>query len=176
MLKAARLNGDTFRELRDDPSTTVQSVSVVAMIGLCYGAGLGLFGYFSGGFSVLGTFTVALTGLFAGISIAFAWSGITFLIMTRLFRRKIAYSQLARPFFFSWSPGLLFIFMLIPSPVVSDIARALGTLWTVVANVFAVKNAVAVSAQQSMLTFIISIVLLTFLGELVLPVIQFLSG
>ena len=174
MLKAACLNGDTFRELRDDPSTTVQSVSLVAIIGLCYGAGLGLFGYFNGDFSALGTSVVILTGLLVGISIAFVWSGVTFLMMTSFFRRKIVYSQLARPFFFSWSPGLLFICMLTPSPVVSDIARALGTIWIVVANVFAVKIAVGVSTQQSMLTFIISIVFLIFLGALVLAVIQFL--
>ncbi len=176
MLQAARLNGDTFRELRDDPSTTVQSVSLVAIIGLCYGAGLGLFGYFNGDFSVLWTPVVILTVLLASISIAIVWSGITFLIMTRLFRRKIAYLQLARPFFFSWSPGLLFLFTLTPNPVVSDITRAVGSVWIVVANVFAVKNAVGVSTQQSMLTFIISIVFLIFLGALVLAVIQFLSA
>jgi hypothetical protein len=35
MQKAARLDGETFRELRDDPSATAQSISLVAIIGLC---------------------------------------------------------------------------------------------------------------------------------------------
>ena len=174
MLRAARLDGATFRELRDDPSTTAQSMFLAGIVGLCYGAGLGLFGYFNGDFSALGTFVVTLTGLVAGISIAFLWSWTTFLIVTRLFRRKIAYSQLARPFLFAWSPGLLFIFMVTPNPVISEISRAVGTVWIVVANVFAVKNAVGISIQQSMLTFIASIVSLIFFGALVLALIEFL--
>src|SRR5713101_1560483 len=110
MLQAARFNGDTFRELRDDPSTTVQSVSLVAIIGLCYGAGPGLFGYFNGDFSALWTSVVViLTVLLASISIAIVWSGIT------------------------WSPGPLFLFTLTPNPVVSDITRAVGSVWIVVA-------------------------------------------
>src|SRR5437667_11101751 len=47
MLKAARFNGDTFRELRDDPTGTAQSISLVAIVGLCYVAGLGIFGLFA---------------------------------------------------------------------------------------------------------------------------------
>src|SRR5713101_298581 len=82
MLRAARLDGDTFRELRDDSSATVQSVSLVAIIGLCYGAGLGLFGFFIAGISLLDIFTITLIGLLAAIVIALVWSGTTFLIVT----------------------------------------------------------------------------------------------
>src|SRR6266849_10624550 len=78
MLKAARLDGDTFRELRDDSSATVQSVSLVAIIGLCYGAGLGFFGFFVAGISLLSIFTIVLIGLVSAVIIAFVWSGTTF--------------------------------------------------------------------------------------------------
>src|SRR5438477_10176311 len=53
MLQAARFNGDTFRELRDDPTGTAQSLSLVAIAGLCYGAGLALSGFFAAGLSML---------------------------------------------------------------------------------------------------------------------------
>jgi hypothetical protein len=171
MLKAARLDGDTFRELRDDASTTVQSISLVAIIGLCYGAGLGFFGFFVAGISILEIFTIILIGLFSAVIIAFVWSGITFLIVTKLFRRTIGYWGLARPFFFSWAPGLLFLLMSSPIPVVSEIIRAAGTAWIGVASVFAVKHAAGFNAQQSMLTFIIGalvlIFILTFIQSLV---------
>ena len=75
MFKAARLDGDTFRELRDDASTSVQSISLIVMIGLCYGAGLGFFGFFVARISVLDLFTITMIGLFSGIIIAFVWSG-----------------------------------------------------------------------------------------------------
>jgi len=109
MLKAARFNGDIFRELRDDPSGTAQSLSLVAMVGLCYGAGLGLFGFFIAGISMLEILTIALIGLLAAILIALVWSATSVLIVTKLFRRRIGYWGFARPFFFSWTPGLLFI-------------------------------------------------------------------
>src|SRR5256712_12770665 len=160
MLKAARLDGDTFRELRDDASTTVQSVSLVAIIGLCYGGGLGFFGFFVDGISLLDTFTIILIGLFSAVIIAFVWSGTTFLIVTKLFRRTVGYWGLSRPFFFSWAPGLLFILMSSPITILFEIIRAVGAAWIGIASVFAVKDAAGLSTQQSMLTFIICVLLL----------------
>src|SRR5712691_7795325 len=75
VLNAPRLDGDTFRELRDDSSATVQSVSLVAIVGLCYGAGLGFFGFFVAGISLLDAFTIILIGLLSAVIIAFVWSG-----------------------------------------------------------------------------------------------------
>jgi len=163
ILKAARLDGDAFIELRDDSSATLQSVSLVAIIGLCYGAGLGFFGFFVTGISLLDAFTIILIGLLFAVIIAFVWSGTTFLIVTKLFRRTIGYWNLARPFFFSWAPGFLFILMSSPIPVISEIIGAAGTAWIGVASVFAVKSAAGFSVQQSMLTFIIGVLVLIFI-------------
>jgi hypothetical protein len=149
ILKAARFNGDTFRELRDDSSATVQSVSLVAIIGLCYGTGLGFFGFFVTGISLLDAFTIVLIGLFSAVIIAFVWSGTTFLVVTKLFRRTIGYWGLARPFFFSWTPGLLFILMSSPIPVISEIIRVAGTAWIGVASVFAVKHAAGLALSRA---------------------------
>jgi hypothetical protein len=174
MVKAARFNGETFRELRDDPSSTAQSVSLIAIVGLCYGAGLGIFGFFVAGISMLEILTITLIGLTAAIVIALVWSATSLLIVRKLFRRGIGYSGFARPFFFSWTPGLLFILMSVPIPIVYEIARATGTVWIGIASVFAVKKAAGISTQQSMLTFITSTVSLIFVGALILSLIQFL--
>ena len=157
ILRAARLDGETFRELRDDQSATAQSLLVVAIIGLCYGAG---FGFFLAGTSLLEVLTIVLLGLFLAFAIAFVWSGTTFLIVTRLFRRTIGYWGLSRPFFFSWAPGLLFILMSSPITILFEIIRAVGAAWIGIASVFAVKDAAGLSTQQSMLTFIICVLLL----------------
>src|SRR2546425_12385229 len=119
--------------------------------------------FFVAGISLLDIFTIVLIGLFSAVVIAFVWSGTTFLIVTKLFRRTIGYWGLARPFFFSWAPGLLFILMSSPIPVVFEIIRAAGTAWIGVASVFAVKHAAGFSAQQSMLTFIIGALVLIFM-------------
>jgi hypothetical protein len=167
MLKAARLNGETFRELRDDPSASAQSVALVPIVSLCYGAGLSLFGFFLAGISATAILAFTLTDLLAGIGIGLVWSGTTFLIVTKLFRRTIGYWGLARPFFFSWSPGLLFILMSSPIPTISAIIRVTGTAWIVVASVFAVKHAAEISVQQSMLTFIIGVLVLIVIQSVV---------
>ncbi len=160
MLRAARLDGEVFRELRDDPSATAQSLLVVAIIGLCYGAG---FGFFLAGTSLLDVLTIVLLGLFSALTIAFVWSGTTFLIVTRLFRRTIGYWGLSRPFFFSWTPGLLFILMSTPITIVFEIFRPVGAAWIGISSVFAVKHAAGFSTQQSMLTFIICVLLLVLI-------------
>ena len=157
MLRAARLDGETFKQLRDDPSATAQSVLLVAIIGLCYGAG---FGFFLAGTSLLDVLTITLIGLFSALAIAFVWSGTTFLIVTRLFRRTIGYWGLSRPFFFSWAPGLLFVLMSSPITILFEVIRAVGAAWIGISSVFAVKHAVGFSTQQSMLTFVICVLLL----------------
>jgi hypothetical protein len=174
MVKAVRFNGDTFRELRDDPSATAQSLSLIAIVGVCYGAGLGLFGFFIAGISMLEVLTITLIGLLAAIVIALIWSLTSLLIVRKLFRGRIGYWAFARPFFFAWTPGLFFVLMSGPIPIVFEIVRATSTVWIGIATVFAVKNAVGISTQQSMLTFITSTVSLIFVGTILLSLIQFL--
>ena len=157
MLKAARLDGEIFKELRDDPSATAQSLLVVAIIGLCYGTG---FGFFLAGTSLLEVLTIVLLGLLLALAIAFVWSGATFLVVTRLFRRTIGYWELSRPFFFSWAPGLLFVLMSSPILILFEVIRAVGAAWIAISSVFAVKHTVGFTAQQSMLTFIICVLVL----------------
>jgi hypothetical protein len=160
MLRAARLDGETFRQLRDDPSATAQSLLVVAIIGLCYGAG---FGFFLAGTSLLDVLTITLIGLSSALFIALVWSGTTFLIVTRLFRRTVGYWGISRPFFFSWAPGLLFILMSAPITIVFEVVRAVGAAWIGIASVFAVKHAAGFGTQQSMLTFILCVLLLVLI-------------
>lgn len=160
ILKAARLQGETFRELRDDPSATAQAISLIAIVGLCYGAGLGFFGFFIAGISPVEVVAITLVGLLAAVLVAFVWSGATFLIVTKIFRGKITYLELSRPFFFSWAPGLLFILMSSPIALLFEIIRAIGAAWIGIASVFAVKHSAGLTTQQSMLTFIICVLLL----------------
>src|SRR4029077_773202 len=164
MLRAARLDGETFREIRDDPSATAQSLLVVVIIGLCYGVG---FGFFLAGASSRDVLTIVLLSLFSALAIAFVWSGTTFLIVTRLFRRTIGYWGLSRPFFFSWAPGLLFVLMSSPIVLLFEVIRAVGAAWIAISSVFAVKHAAGFSTQQSMLTFIICVLLLVLVVSII---------
>lgn len=169
MIGALRLNGETFRELRDDQVATAQSIFIVAVASLCYGGGLSLSLFFLASLSAVDVIALTLADLIAGLAIAFVWSGVTFVIVTRVFHKKIDYLNLARPFFFSWTPGLVFIFMASPIAVVSELVRAIGTVWIVLGTVFAVKHAAGVSTIESVGTFTLCGLLLF----LVLAVLQF---
>jgi hypothetical protein len=162
MIGAAKFNADTFKQLRDDSATTLQSIILVPIIGLCYGIGLGLNGFFVAGFSMNETVLVTLLSLVSAGIIAIIWSITTFLIVTKLFNRSIGYPSLTRPFLFSWTPGVLFIVLLSPNPIVSEGFRILATAWVGVASIFAVRHASGLTLQQSMITFIVSILILVF--------------
>jgi hypothetical protein len=162
MLGAAKFNADTFKQLREDPTTTLQSIILVPITGLCYGIGLGLYGFFIVSFSASETVLVILLSLISAGIIAIIWSLTTFLIVTKLFNRSISYPSLTRPFLFSWSPGLLFVLLSSPNSFVSEGIRILATAWVGVASIFAVRYAGGLTLQQSMITFIMSILILVF--------------
>ena len=174
MLGAARFNADTYKNLRDDPTKTLQSILLIPLTGLSYGIGLGLNGFLVVGLLPSETVLVIVLGLISAGVIAILWSLTNFLIVTKLFARTIGYSSLTRPFLFSWTPGLLYILLLSPNMFVSEVFRTLATAWVGVASVFAVRHAGGITFQQSMITFILSIWILVFtqiLLESLLPLI-----
>ena len=162
MVGAARFNADILKQLRDDPTKTLESILLVPLTGLCYGLGLGLNGFLVAGLSANETVLVIVLGPISAAIIAILWSLTNFLIVTKLFNRTIGYSSLTRPFLYSWTPGILFILLLSPNPFISEGFRILATAWVGVASIFAVRHAGGVSLQQSMITFILSVLILVF--------------
>lgn len=162
MLGAARLNGDTFKELRDDPGATLQSIALVPVTGLCYGIGITGFIFIETGISLDEAILVILLGLVSASIIALTWSATNYVLVTRLFRKTISYRSLTRPFLFSWTPGLLLTLISVPNSSISEAFRAVATGWIAISSIFAVRYASGVSIQQSMIMFILSVLILLF--------------
>ncbi len=59
------------------------------------------------------------------------------------------------PNVFASSPGLVFLLMSVPASFVADIVRAVGLAWIEISTVIAVKTALGVDSQRSILTFIL---------------------
>ena len=57
--------------------------------------------------------------------------------------------------FFSSSPGLVFLVMSIPVSPIPDVARAIGIAWIAISTVIAVKTALGLDTQRSLVIFII---------------------
>lgn len=161
MWKVARLDRETIEDLKSDSTATAQAVAIAVLAGLSYGLGFGLFL----GTTIDSVLLAAGSGIVAGLLIGFTWLSLTFVIGSRLFRGVTSYWGLARPFFFAWSPGLLFLFMSVPTAPIPDLARGIASAWIIIATVLAVKHSMGLETQQSLLTFIL--VFFVFVGVLI---------
>jgi hypothetical protein len=163
MLRSARLDGAMFRSLRDDSSATRQAVVTLALAGLCFGLGFAV----SLGADLSGVLLSGAVGIGAGILLGFVWLTLTYLVVTKLFKGASSYWGLGRPVFFATSPGLIFLLMMIPDTVVSEVFRVIGLVWITTSIIIAVKNSVGFDGQRSLVTFIIvSIILIIAYGLL----------
>jgi hypothetical protein len=151
MVQSARLNSANFLSLKEDPTATGQALVVLALAGTSFGIGFTS----SIGVRDLWVLLGALIGAVIGVVLGFVWVSLTFLIGTRIFRATSDYWSLARPMFFASSPGLVFLLMSVPASFVADIVRAVGVAWIAISTVIAVKTALGVDGQRSILTFIL---------------------
>lgn len=151
IVQSARLNSTNFLSLKEDPAATGQAFVVLALAGTSFGIG------FTVSVGVRGLWLLLGAGLGAaiGIVLGFVWATLTFLIGTRVFHATSDYWSLARPMFFASSPGLVFLLMSIPISFVADVTRAVGVGWIAISTVIAVRTALDIDNQRSILTFIL---------------------
>jgi len=142
MLGAATLNIDTFEEVEADETATMQAAAVVSMVAVA--SAIGAVG--SGGGSLL----------FAPVSQIIAWliwSGVTYLIGTKVFAGTATWGELLRTLGFAQAPGVLYLFGILPF-VGGSIRFAIG-IWMLVAGVIAVRQALDFSTGKAILTVLI---------------------
>ena len=87
MSKTSRLDRETFLNLKRDDGANLQSVSVVALAGSCYGLGYSLFF----GADLSGVILATVIGCAAGVFLAFVWLSLTFLVGTKIFGSATSY-------------------------------------------------------------------------------------
>ncbi len=132
MLRAAKLDSMLYEEVEHDPGATGQALAVV----LLSAAAAGLGSPMGGG---LGTMTV--NAIIAIVS-WFVWSGIVYLIGTRLLpepQTEADYGQLLRTIGFSSAPGVLRVVGFIP--VLGWAVSLIAQVWMLAAMVIAVRQA-----------------------------------
>jgi len=151
MAKSARLDGATFRGLREDSHATRQAVLALALSGFSLGLGYRAWT----GDDFYGIVLGGALGVVLGLVVGFVWLSLTYLVVTRLFRGSSSYWSLGRPIFFASSPAVIFLLMLIPGSPAALIVYYIGLIWIALANVFAIKNAMGFDNQRSFMTFII---------------------
>lgn len=164
IIRIARLDKDTFREIKEDRSATGQAVAVLLLVGLSYGLGFSIFnGLQTNSLSANQVISGTIANMIFTDFAAFIWSATVFLVGTKLFQGKTGFWELARPLFFSAAPGILFILIAIPIRPIIVAATIIASAWIVSAEFVALKSAMGFNTQRALLTSVVGLLTLIFI-------------
>jgi hypothetical protein len=164
IIRTARFDQDAFRELKADRSATGQAVAVLLLVGLSYGLGYSVFtGVQKRMLSPDYVISQTLANMIITDFAVFVWSATVFLVGTKLFQGKTGYWELARPLFFSTSPGILFVLIVIPLWPVIVAAAVVASAWIISAEFVALKSAMGFNTQRALLTSVVGLLILIFI-------------
>lgn len=159
--KAATLDRGMVLELKENRTATGQSIAVLVFTALAIGIGSTLqTELLSKNFSLYGIIVGGLGGIITGCFSAFVWSGTLYLVGTKLFQGKTTFWELARPMFFASSPGLLFILIAIPVPVLYRAVAIIAAAWVVLLQGFVLKQVMGFNTQRTVLTLAVGFMIL----------------
>jgi hypothetical protein len=154
MRRAAMLDASLYEEVEHDSSATGQAAVVVALSAVASAIGLA----FRGGPGLIS----GVVGTVVGWAV---WSGITFLIGTRLFNGRATWSEVLRTLGFAQAPGVLMALAIIPI-LGRPIAFIVG-LWVAVAGFVALRQALDIDAMKTFFTVLIGMVALVLVRGLI---------
>ena len=156
MLRAARLDGSLYEEVRADAGATGQALTVVALLAVAHGVGSMIRGASFGENPVIGF----LFGALGEIVFFAAASGAIYLFGNRVFGGKSTYAQVLRPFGFSIVPGLLILL----ASLVSLLATGAQTpvlvaiiAWRLAAGYIATRQAIGLDASRSSIVLLVGV-------------------
>ncbi|HEV2147638.1 MAG TPA: YIP1 family protein [Longimicrobiaceae bacterium] len=145
MMGAATLNVATYEEVEADRTATGQAAAVVAIVAVA---------------SAIGAADGGIGAIIGGLITAFVgwliWSGITYLVGTRLFGGTADWGELLRTLGFAQSPGVLYALGIIP--LLGGLIRFAVMIWILVAVIIAIRQALDFSTGKAVATALVGLV------------------
>ena len=171
MVRAAKLDVNLYESVEADTKATKEALIVVIIVSVLSGIGAGIAGLMTGAGALK-----FLWGLLGGIASALIgwiiWSWLTWLIGTKLLkgpRTSATWGELLRTIGFAHSPGVLRLFVFIP--VIGGIIAFAVMIWSLIAAVIAVRQALDFSTWRALgtciLGWIIMVVIVALVGLLI---------
>ena len=139
MRGAALLEVPVYEEVEHDTTATPQAAVVVGIVAVAAAIG----GLSTGGRGVIS----GLVGAYVGWLI---WSGVTFLIGTRLFAGTATWGELLRTIGFAQSPGVLRVLGIIP--LLGWLVAIAVFVWQLVCGIVAIRQALDFDTGKAILT------------------------
>jgi len=162
MINAAKLNVDFFNAVEHDESKNKEALTVVIIAAVASAIGNGIGGIFANGF--IGGLMGALFGLLMIVAGYYIWSYLTYYIGVKFFGGEADVGEVLRTFGYSYSPQVLAILAFIPC-VGWAIAMVAG-IWSLVAGIVAIREAMDFDTGKAILTALIAwfIMMLLFMA------------
>ena len=154
MIKAAMLDPGVYDELERDTTATSQAFLVVLVISLISGLG-GAIGSIGRPGQALTLLIGAVVGAIIGWLI---WSFVTYFIGTSVFRGIATPGELLRTIGFAYTPNILGFFIFIP--IIGGLIAFAGSVWSLIAGVIAVRQAMDFDTGKAIITVIIGWIIL----------------
>lgn len=139
MRGAALLDIPTYEAVEHDTTATGQAAVVVALAAIAAAVG----NLFRGGPGLIG----ALVGYLVGW---IAWSGITYVVGTRIFGGTATWGELLRTLGFAQAPGVLLVAAIIPG--LGILVKVAVGIWLLVTGLVAIRQALDVTTGKAVLT------------------------
>ena len=162
MIRAAKLDSSLYEEVEKDDNATRQASIVVIIASIFSGIGMAIANGLSIGMDAL--ILGLIGGTVAALSGWIIWSFITYFLGINLFKgpkTKSTYWELLRCIGFSDSPAVLAIFVFIP--IIGGFIALIVWIWTLVAMVIAVRQALDFSTTRAILTCIVGFIAMMFI-------------
>jgi len=165
VIRAAKLDVELYEEVEADETLTAQAIAVVVITAIAGGIGAALGAIIMGG-GVGGFFLGLIVTPILAVILYFIWAALTYLVGTRLFQGTADYGEMLRAIGYSYCPQVLSILSFIPC--VGAIFSVVGAIWSLVAGVIAVRQALDFDTTKAVITCII--------GWVVMLVINLIFG
>ena len=163
MLGAARLNVDTYEDVEKDKGATIQALIVVILVAISAGVG--------GLLSDEGDLVRGLAfGAIRGVLSWAVWALVAWIVGTTLLKTQETeadWGQLARGTGFAQTPGLLNVFLFVPT--VGGLIVFLAFLWQLVCMVVAVRQ----SLDYTSTLRAIFVILIAFIPVIIINAVLF---
>ncbi|MBT8405611.1 MAG: YIP1 family protein [Gemmatimonadetes bacterium] len=143
---AAMLDINVYEEVEADRSATTQAATVVLAVAIANVIG----SWGSGGLGMVG----GVLGAFLGW---FLWAGVTNIVGTRLLGGTADWGELLRTLGFAQAPGVLAVLAIIP--ILGWFVGFGVAIWTLVAGVIAIRQALDFGTGKAVITALISMVI-----------------
>jgi len=156
MIRAAKLDVDFFNAVEHDESKNQEALTVVIIVAIISAIGSAAAGFFSNGL------TAALMGLVFSLLMVivgyYIFAYLSHFIGTKFFGGTAEVGEVLRTFGYAYSPQVLGILAIIPC--LGALASLIGSIWSLVAGVVALREAMDFDTTKAILTAVIAWVIM----------------